>query len=102
MEDYKEEIRNLLLKYYWNAGQEHKKIQKTTVEILQHVRGVIPSEPISEHDIYEVMKDMQFEQELLILKERICIVEENKEKGIKAEFDTVETGRLFVWNLFEK
>ena len=54
MEDYKEEIRNLLLKYYHNAGEEHKLLQRTTSEVLNEVRGLIPKHPIDEHDIYDL------------------------------------------------
>lgn len=75
MEDYKEEIRNLFLRYYHVAGAEHKKLQRSTAEILSEVRGVIPAQPISEHDIYEVMKDMGFLQELAIQREKVCIFE---------------------------
>ena len=102
MEDYKEEIRNLLQKFYWNVGKEHKLIQRTTAEILQEVRGVIPNQPISEHDIYELMKELLFEQDQKIFYEKVCIVEEYKAKGIKAEYDNVEIGRIFVWNLYQK
>lgn len=102
MEDYKEEIRNLLQKYYWNAGKEHKMIQRTTSQILQEVRGVIPQHPIDEHDIYEIMKGMFFEQEQKIYYEKVCTFEGDEEKGIPPEYEQVEAGRVFVWNLYEK
>ncbi|MDR2205744.1 MAG: hypothetical protein LBE36_06290 [Flavobacteriaceae bacterium] len=102
MEDYKEEIRNLLLKYYTNAGDESKKIRCTTADILQEVRGVIPSEPVSEHDIYEIMKAMYFEQAQEIVYEKVCIFVGNKRKGLPPEYETQETGRRFVWELYLK
>lgn len=102
MEDYKEEIRILLQKHYWNVGQEHKKIQRTTSQILSEVRGVIPKHPIDEHDIYDIMKELHFEQVQVILYEEKCITEEDEKRGIKPEHDKIEVGRHFVWNLYEK
>ena len=102
MEDYKEEIRLMLQKYYFNAGEEHKKIQRTTNDILHMVKGVIPSEPISEHDIFELMKEMYFEQEQKILTEKVCTFEGDEKKGIPPEYEDQEIGRIFVWNLYEK
>lgn len=101
MEDYKEEIRLLLQKYYCNAGEEYKKIQRTTNDILHMVKGVIPSEPISEHDIYELMKELCFEQEQKILTENVCTFEGDEKQGIPPEYEDVEVGRMFVWKLFE-
>jgi hypothetical protein len=77
MEDYKEEIRKLLLKFYDISGTKNRLFQKSTADILKEVCGIIPSEPISEHDIYEIMKELGFEIDL---------------------FDN----SIFVWNLYEK
>lgn len=102
MEDYKEEIRNLLQKFYWNVGKEHRLIQRTTAEILQEVRGVIPNHPINEHDIYELMKEMLFEQDQKIFYEKVCTFEGDEKNGIPPEYEQVEIGRIFVWNLYHK
>ena len=64
MEDYKEKIKELFLRYYRNIGEEQEKTYLSTKRILEMVGGVIPSKPISEHDIYECMTDMGFYQEL--------------------------------------
>lgn len=102
MEDYKEEIRNLIQKYYWNAGKEHREIKRTTSDILQEVRGVIPKHPIDEHDIYEIMKELLFEQEQEILYEEVCTFEGDEKKGIQPEYEKREIGRIFVWILYQK
>ena len=102
MEDYKDEIRNLLQKFYWNVGKEHKLIQRTTAEILQEVRGVIPNQPISEHDIYDLLKEMLFEQSQKIFYENVCTFEGDEKQGIPPEYEQVEVGRIFVWNIYQK
>ena len=95
MEDYKEKIKELFLRYYRNIGEEEEKTYLSTKRILEMVGGVIPSKPISEHDIYECMTDMGFYGQ-------ICIFEGDKEKGIPAEYDRVEVDRVFKWVVFEK
>ncbi len=102
MEDYKEKIKELFLRYYRNIGEEEEKTYLSTKRILEMVGGVIPSKPISEHDIYECMTDMDFYQELEIVYGQICIFEGDKEKGIPAEYDRVEVDRVFKWVVFEK
>ena len=102
MEDYKEEIRNLLLKYYQNAGKEHKLLQRTTSEVLNEVRGLIPKEPIDEHDIYDLLKEMLFEQAQKIIYENVCTFEGDEKQGIPPEYEQVETDRIFVWNIYQK
>lgn len=70
MEDYKEEIRGLIGRYYspcaTTGGWECT--YKSTLELLAMVLGVIPTTPISEHDIYEVMKEMGYTIELVAQK----------------------------------
>ncbi|MBP7357342.1 MAG: hypothetical protein KA871_04440 [Cloacibacterium sp.] len=102
MEDYKEEIRNLLLKYYHNAGEEHKLLQRTTSEVLNEVRGLIPKHPIDEHDIYDLLKEMLFEQAQKIIYENVCTFEGDEKQGIPPEYEKVEIGRIFVWNVYQK
>lgn len=75
MEDYKQEIINLLTEYYTTEKKENV-IYSSTAEILDEVRGVIPSEPINEHDIYDIMKQLGFQVILNIsMGERIFLWE---------------------------
>ena len=48
------------------------------------------------------MKSMGFEQDMKIFYEKVCTYEGDEEKGIPPEFERKETGRLMVWNLYEK
>lgn len=75
MEDYRQEIINLLTEYYTTEKKENA-IYFSTAEILDEVRGVIPSEPINEHDIYDIMKQLGFQVILNIsMGERIFLWE---------------------------
>lgn len=75
MEDYRQEIINLLTEYYTTEKKENA-IYSSTTEILDEVRGVIPSEPINEHDIYDIMKQLGFQVILNIsMGERIFLWE---------------------------
>lgn len=64
MEDYKELIKELLLRFYANEDTGGGVFHKSTQEILEMCRGVIPHEPISEHDVFEVLKELNFAIEL--------------------------------------
>ncbi|MDR7695372.1 hypothetical protein D1000_07085 [Riemerella anatipestifer] len=102
MEDYKEIMKELLLRFYSPIGVSGgNKIHKSTQELLSMFRGVIPSTPITEHDVFEVMKDCSFEIEHKILTKEVCIYEGDEEKGIPAEYDKVEVGRVLLWGLYE-
>ena len=75
MEDYRQEIINLLTEYYTTEKKEDS-IYSSTAEILDEVRGVIPSESINEHDIYDIMKQLGFQVILNIsMGERIFLWE---------------------------
>lgn len=65
MEDYKELIKELLLRYYSTEAQLGETHYKSTYEILTMLQGVIPNEPISEHDVFAVMKELGFQIELI-------------------------------------
>lgn len=65
MEDYKEIIKAMLLRDFSPRPIETKKSFKdtrlmTTIEVLQMVQGIIPSKPIDEHDIFDVLKEIGF------------------------------------------
>lgn len=102
MEDYIEEIKNLLLRFYERTGKEHHLLQRTTSEVLNELRGLIPQNPIDEHNIYEILKELQFQQDLKIVKEKVCTFEGNEKAGIPKEYEEIESYRLFVWNLYQK
>ena len=101
MEDYKEIIKELFLRYYNQVGSKEEKRLLTTQSILTMMQGIIPSEPIGEHDIYEVMKELNFRQELEILYDKICIFEGDKENHLPPEYEKIET-RVFKWVVYEK
>lgn len=101
MMDYKEIMKQTLLNYY-EQESEIPPYQITTKSLLNWFRGVIPNEPIDEHDVFEILTELGFRQAQKVLKEKVCIVEEDKKKGIRAEYDEVEVGRVLVWNLFDK
>lgn len=102
MEDYKQEMRDIFGRYYSTEGAEHRQMKRTTTDILHELRGVIPAHPIDEHDVYEMLKALGFEQDKEIIYQQITVVEEDKKKGIEAEYDNVEIGRRFVWLVYEK
>ncbi|GIM51873.1 hypothetical protein CAPN004_09030 [Capnocytophaga cynodegmi] len=83
MEDYKEIIKEMLLTDFSPRPIDTKKALKealfmTTIEVLQMVQGIIPSKPIDEHDIFDVLKETGFNYGI------------NEENGI------------YVWFLFKK
>ncbi|SDE57242.1 hypothetical protein [Riemerella columbipharyngis] len=63
MEDYKKEMLELLHRYYRPIGEEENRIFASTAKLLAMFRGVIPHQPIGEHDVYEVLKDAGFQIE---------------------------------------
>lgn len=65
MEDYKEIIKDLLLGYYSTEAQLGETVYKSTYEILTMLQGVIPDNPISEHDVFAVMKELGFQIKLI-------------------------------------
>lgn len=81
MEDYKEEIRGLIGRYYtpYATTESWESTYKSTIELLAMVVGVIPTTPINEHDIYEVMKEM----------------------GYAIELVAQEAGEAFLWRMYK-
>lgn len=81
MEDYKEEIRGLIGRYYtpYATTESWESTYKSTLELLAMVVGVIPTTPINEHDIYEVMKEM----------------------GYAIELVAQEAGEAFLWRMYK-
>lgn len=100
MEDYKQLMKELLLQYY-DATPEGEAMQMQTTEVLRWFRGIIPQHPITEHDIFDVLKECGFVISQKILTEKVCIYEGDGTNDYPAEYDHVETGRILVWNLYE-
>lgn len=104
MHDYTQTMKEILAKYYEPTSLLENVLpvyQASTVQMLNWFRGIIPKHPIDEHDVFDVLKELGFQQVQKILTEKVCIVEANPKKGIKAEYDEVEIGRVLVWNLYE-
>lgn len=68
MEDYKELIKEMLLRDFSPEGSG-KETYLSTIQILEMVRGVIPSKPIDEHAIFEAMREAGFHYELFFEEE---------------------------------
>ncbi len=102
MIDYKEEMIALFMRYYATDGEEYQKKHMTTTEIDFLFRGVLPNLPVSEHDVYEIMKAEGFYQEKVIIYEEKIIVEENLARGIQQEVDLIPVGQVFKWVVYEK
>lgn len=79
MEDYKEIIKQMLLRDF-SVAPSGNLLQLSTAQILEMVRGVIPSKPIDEHAIFEAMREMGFQYELSFSEENF----------------------IYLWNLYKK
>lgn len=102
MLDYKEKMIALFQRYYMPEGEEYQKKNMSTMQVFVMFSGVLPSEPISEHDVYEMLEELGYYQERVILYEEKIIVPEDKKEGIKEEIDLVPAGVIFKWVVFEK
>lgn len=74
MNDYKEILKTLLLRYYspHPIGAVEKQY-KTTSQVLAMAQGIIPSEPIDQHDIYDVLQELGFTIELVQIPDDIFV-----------------------------
>jgi len=102
MIDYKEEMISIFCRYFAPIGEMEDKKNMSTTEIDFLFRGIIPNMPTSEHDVYELMKELGFEQEKVIVYETKVITEENLSEGIQEEVDMIPVGQIFKWIVFEK
>lgn len=102
MFDYKEEMIKIFERYYAPMGEMEDKKNMSTTEIDFLFRGIIPNMPTSEHDVYELMKELGFEQEKVIIYEKVIIVEANPKEDIQEEVDMVPVGQVFMWIVYEK
>nr|DAK46684.1 MAG TPA: hypothetical protein [Caudoviricetes sp.] len=66
MNDYKEILKTLLLQYYSPQEEEHsEQVYKSTLQVLKMALGVLPTEPIDQHDVYEALTELGFPIELV-------------------------------------
>ena len=74
MNDYKEILKTLLLRYYspHPIGVVEKQY-KTTSQVLAMAQGIIPSEPIDQHDIYDVLQELGFTIELVEMPDNTLV-----------------------------
>ncbi len=104
MQDYKEIMKTALAKYYEPTsifGEVLPVYEATTKQMWNWFRGVIPEHPIDEHDVFDILTELGFQQKQKILMERVCIVKADEKKRIRAEYDDREVGRILIWNLYE-
>lgn len=67
MNDYKEILKTLLLQYYSAQEEEHsEQVYKSTLQVLKMAQGVLPTEPIDQHDVYEALTELGFPIELVL------------------------------------
>ena len=74
MNDYKEILKTLLLRYYspHPIGAVEKQY-KTTLQVLYMAQGIIPSEPIDQHDVYDVLQELGFTIELVEMPDNTLV-----------------------------
>lgn len=74
MNDYKEILKTLLLQYYTPhpIGAVEKQY-KTTSQVLYMAQGIIPSEPIDQHDVYDVLQELGFTIELVEMPDNTLV-----------------------------
>ena len=102
MEDYTIIIKELILEYYSPQFSGGDKYFYSTGKILSMCRGIIPQYPITEHDIYDTMKELGFGIELQVITEEVMVSPGNKKKGIPPKYEEQEVSREFLWVLYEK
>lgn len=88
MDDYKEIIKEMLSAYFTPNGTVC--MPMATKRVLRIIRGIIPNDPIDEHDIFAVLREMGFSYELYATYEK-------DESG--NDTDEIKD-QLFLWNLF--
>ncbi|QWA38889.1 hypothetical protein [Chryseobacterium sp. ZHDP1] len=101
MNDYIQIMKDIIQEYY-STTPEGNKIEMQTSAILRWFKGVIPDQPITEHDVFDVLTELGYKKSQKILTERIQTVKANKKEGIQAEYEDVEVARILVWNLYER
>ncbi|UKB81269.1 hypothetical protein [Chryseobacterium sp. MEBOG07] len=102
MLDYKEIMRELFQRNYSSTGEEWQMKKMSTMYIQSLFSVLIPSETITEHDVFEMLQELGYHPVLETLYEPICIFEGNEDEGREPEYDQKEVGKVFKWLVFEK
>lgn len=102
MPDYKALMIELFERYYSARGDEWQMKKFSTTYIHSLFMQIIPSEAITEHEVYEVLEELGFEKSLETIYEKVCIFEGNEAEGREPEYDQIEVGKVFKWVVFEK
>lgn len=100
MDDYKEEMKDIVLQYYSPTPDGGDNIQMQTGAVLNWFRGVIPNEPITQHDVFDILKELGFKHSQKILTEKVII--KKKTQWTEEISEEQEVGRILVWNLYER
>jgi hypothetical protein len=101
MDDYVQIMKDLLQEYY-STTPEGSKIEMQTSDVFRWLKGIIPDQPVTEHDVFDVLTELGYKKSQKIITKRVQTVKANKKEGIQAEYEDQEVGRILVWNLYEK
>lgn len=99
MDDYKETMKDLLMQYYSPTPDGGNTVQMQTGAVFNWFRGVIPSEPINQHDVFDILKELGFKHSQKIITEKVII--KKRTQWTEEISEEQETGRILVWNLYE-
>lgn len=102
MKDYKETMMILFQRNYSTTGEEWQMKKVSTMYVHAMFMQLIPSEPITEHDVFEVLDELGYQIVLETLYDKVCIFEGNEKEGREPEYDMVEAGKVYKWVIFEK
>lgn len=91
MDEYKDIIIEMLGREFQPTGTTEPEYKSTAV-VLRMVQGIIPAQPIDEHDIFSVMKEMGFNYHL----HTIYAVDENGYETEKIR------GQVFLWEMYSR
>ena len=101
MDDYVQVMKELIQEYY-STTPEGNKIEWTTQNVFQWLKGIIPSQPVTEHDVFDVLTVLGFSKSQKIIKKKIQTLKADKKEGIPAKYEEIEVARMLVWNLYER
>lgn len=59
--DYKEEIKRLISNMYEPADLVSKEFRKTTAELVEGLRGILPENAVNHHVMYEALVELGFD-----------------------------------------
>lgn len=101
MNDYIQIMKDIIQEYY-STTPEGNKIDMQTSEILRWFKGVIPDQPITGHDVFDILTELGYKKSQKILTEKVQTKKGIKNLGVEPEFTEKEVGRILVWNLYER